>query len=178
MQDWDLRRVPRWNAHKSIDQPGRDYEMVVEYTSLDLDFQDQSWIAYRWDGGTTATRRQVRLWNGGVNTIDTAPDDAGSYTYISLAVDGEDNAGVSYVYGVGAPEPTPYVIKFAFWDGSNWETEDVDGDPVSGPHVNLSSFAFYSLDPQTRPYETWSPAIAYTRMIEGPSAQLRLARWW
>jgi hypothetical protein len=88
------------------------------------------------------------------STIQTVDASGKMGSYVSLALDSKGNPGISYY------DSTNYNLKYAHWNGIQWEVQTVDSDFMSGLHTAI---AFDAID---------RPHISY----DGKNA-LRYAYW-
>jgi len=93
---------------------------VGGYTSIAIDEQDNPHISFygqimlkyaHWDGST---------WQ--VETVDSSPDEAIGL-YSSIALDSEGNPHFSYL---STWTLDPWNLKYAYWDGSDWQIQILD----------------------------------------------------
>lgn len=112
------------------------------YCSLALDSRDYPHIAYSFP------LRYVR-WDGESWQIDSIPDGELARAQISLALDSQDLPHIAYTHWI---EGTSYYqIRYAKWDGQEWQIEVVD-DSLDDWYPGHPSIA---LDRNDRPHVTY-----------------------
>ena len=88
--------------------------------------------------------------------------------YLSLALDSFENPHIAYYIGRLYPNmPPPSIIRYAFWNGTDWEISIVDQSNITYPVAEVLSIA---IDYNNRPH------ISYTG-DDGDSYCLKYAVW-
>ncbi|NOR82828.1 MAG: hypothetical protein GQ526_04985, partial [Ardenticatenales bacterium] len=135
----------------------RKWDMGSHSTSLALDGSENPHISY-WESGSNGYLRYAR-WDG--QWFTETVDDGGGY-YSSLALDASGNPRISYQY------ITRQKIKYAEWDGSQWNLQDVTSSGGGGRFTSLA----------LEPAAPYTPHISY--YYADPSQlrwQLKHAYW-
>ena len=130
-------------------------------TSVVVDAQDRPHVVWfdATDKDLKYAGKQGNSWE--VSTVD-GEGDVGRFA--SMAIDGEGNPAISYFEATGSS--TGY-IKFASWDGNEWNTERIDKlDKVFRGHFGARKTSSLVLDRDD------NPIIAYS-----DEEVIKLARW-
>lgn len=155
--NFDLRHAYRAGLDWQNESVDRNWDVGNLSTSLALDGSENPHISY-WESGSNGYLKYAR-WDGQWLT-ETVADGGG--TYSSLALDASGNPRISYQY-ISRDK-----IKYAEWDGSQWNLQDVTSSWGGGRFTSLA------LEP-TAPY---TPHISYH--YEEPSElyfHLKYAYW-
>ena len=165
--DYDTKdlKYAWWNGTDWEIQTVEDLVAVGWTTSIAVDSQDRPHISYvfwRTQVNSTGDLRYARLdgvdWE--IQTVEGGGLGLGASS--SIAIDSQDLPRIGYIDYRGGASPT---IKYAQWDGTNWEIQSL----VSG---NVSKeWGSMALDYQDRPH------ITFTSVFHTYDTNLYYARW-
>ncbi len=127
------------------------------YTSLALDSSGRLHISYH--DNTNEDLKYAR-WNGSSWQIETVDSDGNVGSYTSLALDSSDYPHISYC--CYDEESDNHYLKYARWDGTDWQIEIVDSNGSMGVHTSLA------LDTSDNPHISYRDMTIY---------DLKYARW-
>jgi hypothetical protein len=130
---------------------------VGEHSSVVLDDNDWAHISYvRYHTGLAEDHLKYARWTGSSWISETVEmGDVGDENSLVLDVNGRPH--ISYF------DRNNTALKYAYWDGLAWQTEEVDNSASVGWHTSLA------LNSNNHPYITY-----YDR---GSNFDLKLARW-
>jgi hypothetical protein len=133
------------------------------YPSLAFDRNGNPAISYHSEPGGIGGTLKYAHSNGISWSVQTVPDPDGAYScgeHTSLAFDPSDNAAISYY------DYTNGKLKYALWDGDNWEIETIAS---AGQPRTDTSLAFDA---------SGNPAIAFCYChYPWPGTDLKYAHW-
>jgi hypothetical protein len=129
-------------------------EIIAYYNSIALDAQDRPSISFYEYTGPKGSDFRVRMrvvkWNGKYWEVATVDGDNQSGKFNALAIDAQGHTHLAYanVNGMTAG------MRYAFWDGTSWKPEILEGLPSLRAYVGYS--ACIALDKDGDPHVSYS----------------------
>lgn len=144
------------------------------YTSIAVDSANNPHISYfEYD----YCKLKYSYWNGYTWSTQTVDDPStGSGTVgngSSIALDSSNRPQIAY------RSTTPDQLKFAKWNGTDWNIEVVDDLPVLDPSLVIDDYdvpfiSYYDVDSTNLNYATWATDLWYKETVD---ASLDVGRW-